>query len=77
MNLPNTEFAGFSKQLFGLQAKLKFDDFRVTSFFAQTKGIAETRVFNGNTGQVDKVFNDIDYIRERYFLMTKAVPWPV
>ncbi len=71
MNLPNTEFAGFSKQLFGLQAKLKFDNFRVTSFFAQTKGIAETRVFNGNTGQVDKVFNDIDYIRERYFLITK------
>jgi len=73
MNLPNTEFAGFSKQLFGLQAKLKFDNFRVTSFFAQTKGIAETRVFNGNTGQVTKDFNDIDYIRERYYLMTKAV----
>ena len=71
MNLPNTEFAGFSKQLFGLQAKLKFDDFRVTAFFAQTKGISETRVFNGNTGQVDKVYNDTDYIRERYFLITK------
>ncbi len=73
MNLPNTEFAGFSKQLFGLQAKLKFDDFKVTAFFAQTKGIAETRVFNGNTGQVDKVFNDIDYIRSRYYLITKEV----
>ncbi|HVZ82015.1 MAG TPA: hypothetical protein VHE12_14605 [bacterium] len=70
--LPNTEFAGFSKQLFGLQTKLKFDQFRFTGFFAQTKGIAETKVFKGNSLQVDKVIPDITYIPLRYFLITRA-----
>ncbi|HUO57649.1 MAG TPA: hypothetical protein VMV05_05680 [bacterium] len=69
--LPNTEFAGFSKQLFGLQAKMKFDNFRFTSFFAQTKGIAETKVFTGNTVQVDKTILDTNYIPWKYFLITR------
>ncbi|HJT24283.1 MAG TPA: hypothetical protein VJ873_06880, partial [bacterium] len=69
--LPNTEFAGFSKNLFGLQAKLKFDQFRLTTFFAQTKGIAETKVFTGNSVQVDKIIQDITYIPYRYFLITR------
>ncbi len=69
--LPNTEFAGFSKQLFGLQAKLKFDNFKMTTFFAQTKGISETKVFTGNSSQIDKTYNDIDYIRQKYYLLTK------
>ncbi len=73
--LPNTEFAGFSKQLFGLQAKLKFDNFKMTTFFAQTKGISETKVFTGNSSQVDKTYNDIDYIRQKYYLLTKK-PYP-
>ena len=69
--LPNTEFAGFSKNLFGLQAKLKFDQFRLTSFFAQTKGISETKVFTGNSVQVDKIIQDITFIPYRYFLITR------
>ena len=69
--LPNTEFAGFSKNLFGLQAKLKFDQFRLTTFFAQTKGISETKVFNGNSVQVDTVVQDITYIPNRYYLITR------
>lgn len=76
LNLPNTEFAGFSKQLFGLQAKLKFDQFRFTTFFAQTKGISETKVFTGNTVQVDKVINDVDFLRYKYFLITKGPNLP-
>lgn len=69
--LPNTEFAGFSKQLFGLQAKLKFDRFHFTSFFAQTKGIAETKVFKGNFVQVDRTIQDVEYIRLKYFRITR------
>ena len=70
--LPNTEFAGFSKQLFGLQAKVKLDRFRFTSFFAQTKGISETKVFKGNYVQVRKDIQDIDYLRFRYFLISRS-----
>ncbi len=70
--LPNTEFAGFSKKLFGLQAKLKFDRFRFSSFFAQTKGISETKVFKGNYVQVKRDIQDIEYMRFRYFLITRA-----
>jgi hypothetical protein len=71
--LPNTEFAGFNKQLFGIQAKLKFDDFRVTSFFAQTKGLSETKIFKGNQVQVNETITDIQYVPFKYFLMTKSV----
>jgi len=71
--LPNTEFAGFSKQLFGLQGKIKLDRFRLTSFFAQTKGVAETKVFKGNYVQVDRTFSDIEYMRQRYYQVTKGV----
>jgi hypothetical protein len=69
--LPNTEFAGFSKQLFGLQANLKFDQFRFTTFFAQTKGISETKVFQGNASQIDKYIQDISYVPYKYFLITR------
>lgn len=72
LTLPNTEFAGFSKQLFGLEAVLKFDRFRFTSFFAQTKGIAVTKVFTGNTTQIDKIIQDITFIPLKYFLITRA-----
>ncbi len=71
--LPNTEFAGFNKQLFGIQSKLKFDDLRVTSFFAQTKGLSETKVFKGNQVQVNLTLNDIQFIPYKYFMMTKSV----
>ena len=74
--LPNTEFAGFSKNLFGLQAKLKFDQFRLTTFFAQTKGIAETKTFTGNSVQVDNVIQDITYIPNKYYLITREFLTP-
>jgi len=70
--LPNTEFAGFNKQLFGIQAKLKFDDLSITSFFAQTKGISTTKVFKGNEVQVSQSINDIQYIPFKYFLISKS-----
>ncbi|HVM32982.1 MAG TPA: hypothetical protein VMU88_07595, partial [bacterium] len=70
--LPNTEFAGFNKQLFGIQSKLKFDDLRVTSFFAQTKGISETKIFKGNQVQVNQTLNDIQFVPYKYFLITKS-----
>ncbi|HET9869240.1 MAG TPA: hypothetical protein VFR02_01905, partial [bacterium] len=70
--LPNTEFAGFNKQLFGIQAKLKFDDFRLTSFFAQTKGLTETKIFKGNQVQVNLTLNDTQYVPYKYFLITKT-----
>ncbi len=69
--LPNTEFAGFSKQLFGLEAKIKLDQLNLTTFFAQTKGISETKVFQGNATQNDTYFQDINYIPYKYFLMTR------
>ncbi|HTA75708.1 MAG TPA: hypothetical protein VK791_00970, partial [bacterium] len=72
LTLPNTEFAGFSKQLFGLEAVFKFDRFKFTSFFAQTKGIAVTKVFTGNTTQVDKTYQDISFVPFKYFLITRT-----
>ena len=71
LSLPNTDFAGFSKQLFGLEAVLKFDRFKFTSFFAQTKGVAVTKVFTGNTTQVDKTYQDIAFVPFKYFFITR------
>ncbi len=69
--LPNTEFAGFSKELFGLEAKVKVDQLNLTTFFAQTKGISETKVFQGNATQNDMYIQDISYVPYKYFLMTR------
>jgi hypothetical protein len=71
--IPNTEFAGFSKQLFGIQAKAKVDRLKVTSLFAQTKGITETKTFRGSYVQNDKVFQDTDFIHSKYYLITKQI----
>ncbi len=69
--LPNTQFAGFSKNLFGLEAMFKFDNFHLTTFFAQTQGISATKTFTGNTVQVDKMIQDIQYVPNKYFLITR------
>jgi hypothetical protein len=71
LSIPNTEFAGFSKQLFGIQAKAKVDRLKVTSLFAQTKGITETKTFRGSYVQNDKVLQDTDFIHNKYYLITK------
>ncbi len=71
LSIPNTEFAGFNKQLFGLQAKVKFDRLKLTSLFAQTKGITETKTFRGAYVPLDNVIQDVQYIRSKYFLITK------
>jgi hypothetical protein len=71
--IPNTEFAGFSKQLFGIQAKLKFDRLRFTSLFAQTKGTTETKTFRGSYVQNDKTLLDTEFIHNKYYLITKQV----
>lgn len=71
LSIPNTEFAGFNKQLFGLQGKAKFGDLRLTTLFAQTKGITETKTFRGNTVQQDRTILDTEYVRNKFFLITK------
>ncbi len=76
LELPNTQFAGFSKNLFGLEAKLKFDNFNLTTFFAQTQGISATKTFTGNTVQVDKMIQDIQYVPNKYYLITREVLTP-
>lgn len=69
--IPNTEFAGFSKQLFGIQAKAKVDRLKVTGLFAQTKGITETKTFRGSYVQNDRVIQDTEFIHNKYFRITK------
>jgi hypothetical protein len=73
LSIPNTEFAGFSKQLFGIQAKAKIDRLKLTSLFAQTKGITETKTFRGSWVQNDRVIQDTEYIRNKYYRITKQV----
>lgn len=85
--LPSSEFVGFSKQVFGAKADLKFKsprpvslplpwtasrlsltpEARVIAIGSRTKGITETKRFNGKIERETKEIRDTQYIRRKYY----------
>ncbi len=67
MSLPQTEFVGYSKQLFGVEVKAKYKGLESWGFFSRTKGFSEVKRFTGNTQLIRKEIPDTGYIAMKYY----------
>ncbi len=67
MSLPQTEFAGYTKQVFGAAAELKYKALKGYFIGSRTKGQTETKEFVGNV-QLQRVnIPDTSYVRRRFY----------
>ncbi|PKN00955.1 MAG: hypothetical protein CVU77_07520 [Elusimicrobia bacterium HGW-Elusimicrobia-1] len=69
VSLPQTEFVGYSRQLFGAKVDAKYRNMRFIGFGSKTKGQSEIKRFIGNAALERKEINDTAYIRYRYYRM--------
>lgn len=69
LELPQTEFIGYKRTLFGLRVKAAFNKFRLLAVGSQTEGIVEKKEFRGNTQEEHILLNDRDYIKRTYYKM--------
>lgn len=67
LSLPSTEFSGYNKNLFGLRLKAKHKNLDMIGIFSRTKGLSETKNFDGNSTFEKKDLRDIDYIKRKYY----------
>jgi len=67
LSLPQTEFAGYSKQVFGASAELKYKALKGYFIGSRTKGETETKEFVGNVILQRLNIPDISYIRHRFY----------
>jgi len=65
--LPQTEFAGYSKQVFGASAELKYKALKGYFIGSRTKGETETKEFVGNVILQRLNVPDVGYIRHRFY----------
>lgn len=70
LSLPQTEFAGYSKQVFGASAELKYKAVHAYLIGSRTKGETETKEFLGNVILQRQNIPDTSYIRRRYYNYT-------
>jgi len=71
LSLPQTEFAGYSKQVFGASAELKYKALKGYFIGSRTKGETETKEFVGNVILQRVNVADTAYIRQRYYNYTR------
>jgi len=67
LSLPQTEFVGYRKQVFGIRGQAQYKNLRFMAIGSQTKGTSESKLFTGNTSLEKKELRDIDYIRRKYY----------
>jgi hypothetical protein len=67
LSLPSTEFVSYSKQLFGVRTRLKYKNAQLTAIGSRTKGVTETKRFNGNVKFERKEILDTSYIKRRHY----------
>lgn len=70
MSLPSTEFAGYSKQVFGATAELKYKALKGYVIGSRTKGQTETKEFVGNVILSRVNIPDTSYIRRKFYNYT-------
>ncbi len=70
LSLPATEFVSYNKQLFGIRADMKTNNFKFTFVGSRTKGTTKTKQFTGNTQFQKTDINDIGYLRRKYYDLT-------
>src|SRR5204863_3740047 len=71
LSLPQTEFAGYNKQVFGVSAELKYKALKGYFIGSRTKGETETKEFVGNVILQRIDINDTSYVRRRFYRYTK------
>jgi hypothetical protein len=71
LSLPQTEFAGYSKQVFGASAEVKYKALRGYFIGSRTKGQTETKEFVGNVILQRLNIPDTAYIRRKYYNYTQ------
>src|SRR5205814_2335658 len=71
LSLPQTEFAGYNKQLFGAEVELKYKAVHAYAIGSRTKGQSETKEFTGNVILQRLDILDTSYIRHKYYNVTK------
>lgn len=71
LSLPQTEFAGYSKQVFGASAELKYKALHAYLIGSRTKGESETKEFVGNVILQRLNIPDTAYVRRRFYDFTQ------
>ncbi len=67
LSLPNTEFVGYSRQVFGLKVIGQYNKLKMHLIASQSKGNFETRRFTGKTEFERKIIYDTSYVRRKYY----------
>jgi len=67
VDLPSTEFSGYSKELFGAKVDTQFKGLNTKAFFSKTKGYSESKRFTGNSKMEKKTIADTSYIKLKYY----------
>lgn len=67
LSLPQTEFAGYSKQVFGAEAEMKYGPVKEYVIGSRTKGTTETKEFVGNVILQRLNIPDNSYVRHKYY----------
>ncbi len=67
LSLPNTEFVGYSRQVFGLKVTAQYNQARLYLIASQSKGNFETKRFTGKTEFERKILFDTSYKRRKYY----------
>jgi hypothetical protein len=70
LSLPATEFAGYSKQVFGASAELKYKALHAYLIGSRTKGESETKEFVGNVILQRLDIADTSFVRRRFYRYT-------
>ncbi|MBR3628206.1 MAG: hypothetical protein IKN42_05110 [Elusimicrobia bacterium] len=71
VDLPSTEFSGYSKELFGAKVDTQYKGLKTKAFFSKTKGYSESKQFKGNSKMEKKVIADTSYIKYKYYSIVK------
>ncbi|OGF45024.1 MAG: hypothetical protein A2452_08675 [Candidatus Firestonebacteria bacterium RIFOXYC2_FULL_39_67] len=67
LSLPNTEFTGYSKSIFGGDIELKYKNLSLKAIGAQTKGKTKTVSFSGGYSQQKLDISDTSFVKQKYF----------
>ncbi len=71
VDLPSTEFSGYSKELFGAKVDTQYKGLKTKAFFSKTKGYSESKQFKGNSKMEKKIIADTSYIKYKYYSIIK------
>lgn len=67
LSLPNTEFVGYSRQVFGIRAIGQYKNAKLYLIASQSKGNFETKRFTGRLEFERRILYDTSYIRRKYY----------